>query len=260
MQRHEDEAIVLETRVEGESDRRVTLLTAQGARVFGYAPSAASSRRRFGAALQPGARVRAAWTLKREGAFPVFQEATLLDEPPRPDPLERYYATAHVLELAGAFAQEGEGDPRVYRLAARVLRVLSKQRDFDELCRYVEAWTLRLAGLLPELERCAQSGEPFGDRPARLGVENGLVREDHAGGQGWPLGPLARRWLAASARLSPEDLPALDETTNEELERALCGLLVSFTERPLKAQAAMSALKAQRCREDGAPRDRERSS
>lgn len=259
MQRHEDEAIVLETSVQGESDRRVTMLTARGERVFGYAPSAAASRRRFGAALQPGARVRAAWTLKREGAFPVFQEATLLEEPPRPDPLERYYATAHVLELAGAFAQEGEGDPRVFRLAARVLGALSRQRDFDELCRYLEAWTLRLAGLLPELDVCAQSGEPLGDRRARLGVESGLVREDHAAGQGWPLGPLARRWLAATARLAPEQLPGLDDITNEELERALCGLLVSFTERPLKAQAAMSALKAQRRREDGTPRERESS-
>ncbi len=256
MQRHEDEAIVLETSVEGESDKRVTLLTARGERVFGYAPSAGASRRRFGAALQPGARVRASWTLKREGAFPVFQEAALLDEPPRPDPLERYYATAHVLELAGAFAQEGEGDQRVYRLAARVLAALSEQRNFDELCRYVEAWTLRLAGLLPELQRCAQSGEPLGDARARLGVESGLVREDLAEGRGWPLGALARRWLAASARLAPEALPALDDETNEELERALCGLLVSFTERPLKAQAAMTSLKSQRRREGGAHRER----
>jgi len=156
--RQEDEAIVLDTNVVGEADRRVLLLTSRGELIRALAPSAARSRRRFGAALQPGARVRARWTVRAEGAPPTLEEAQLLVAPPTPDPLERYYTVAHVLEMTTAFAREGAEDPRLFRLLAVILDRLEAGDPPGPLCRYFEAWTLRLAGLLPDLESCVQCG------------------------------------------------------------------------------------------------------
>lgn len=251
MQRREDDAIVLEAKVQQESDRSVVLLTAQGERVFAYAPRAAGSKRRFGASLQPAARVHALWYVRREGALPVLEEATLLAPPPVPDPLERYYATTHVLELAAAFAREGQEDPRLYRLIASVLERLAAGDDPEPLCRYTEAWLLRLAGLFPDLASCAASGQRIGTRTAFVVPEAGAFLREHAPPGAFVLGPDACRFLDATRTQSPQELTAPSPVAARELSRALPGLVQAFTERPLFAWAAYETLVASQRRGRG---------
>ncbi len=233
----EDEAIVLDVRTQRESDRSVLLLTGHGERLFAWAPGAARSTRRFGAALQPGARVRARWRRRGEQALPVLEEARLVASPPRPDPLERFYATAHALEVVGALAREGQEDPRLFRLTARVLDRLAAGDPPAPLCRYLEAWMLRLAGMFPDLHRCGVTGEPLAGRPARITPEHGVVGDD-AGGRGWPIGPSSRRWLELIRQVPPDRIPPLDARGAGELERALPALIEAFIERPLRALRA----------------------
>jgi DNA repair protein RecO (recombination protein O) len=242
MSTREDEAIVLDVQAQGESDRRVVLLTEGGERLFAYAPGAAASRRRFGAALQPGTRVRATTLVRREGALPLLQEALPLVEPPRPDPIETYYATTHVLELVSSFAKEGLADPRLFRLLARVLERLAVGDAPEPLCRYAEAWLLVLAGVAPSLDVCSATGEPLVGRPARVVPGQGAFLSDRAPGPGYDLGPAAREWLLAIRSLPPDNLDAPRPQAARELARALPGLIEDFTERPLRALAALRRL------------------
>lgn len=250
MPRREDDAIVLDAKVQQESDRSVVMLTAQGERVFAYAPHAAASLRRFGPCLQPGSRIHVLWTVRREGALPVLDEATLLAPPPKPDPLERYYATAHVLELANAFAREGQEDPRLYRLVARVLERLAAGDPWEPLARYSEAWALRLAGLFPDLDVCAVSGAPLVRRTAFVAPEMGAVAREHAPAGAYALGPEAQLFLDATRTCAPDALPPMGAAGARELARALPGLVQAFTERPLVAWAALARLG------ESPPRDR----
>ena len=64
MPRHVDESFALRTTPLGEADLLVVLLAREAGKVRGVARSARRSRKRFGGALQPLSRVRAAWTVK----------------------------------------------------------------------------------------------------------------------------------------------------------------------------------------------------
>lgn len=230
---------MLDAEVAGEADRRVVLLLRSGESVRALAPSAARSRQRFGAALQPGGVVRARWTVRAEGAVPVLDEATLLAPPPTPDPLERFYVTAHVLEVAGAFAREGAEDPRLFRLTAAVLARLAAGDDPGRLARYFEAWTLRLAGLLPELDVCAGCGADVRGGAVRIAADRGAYCAGHAPAGARHFGGAAAAWLEATRHAPPEAIPELLPAAAHDLARALPGLIGDFTERPLRALAAL---------------------
>jgi DNA repair protein RecO (recombination protein O) len=239
MLRREDDAIVLETRPHGEADRLVALLTGRGERLWALAPAAARSRRRFGGALQPGARVRARWTVRREDAPPVLDEAVLVAAPPTPDPLVRYYATAHVIDVVSAFAREGDEDPRLFRLLAATLDRLAAGDEPEPLARYVEAWTLRLAGLMPEIGTCAACGAPLAGSGLQLARAGGAFCGLHAPPGSWTLGPAAAAWLAAIRGLAPGRLPPADPPLLRELATPLTGTIMTFTERPLRGWDAL---------------------
>ncbi len=235
MNRHAAKAIVLDVRERGESDRGVLLLTEDGELVGTHAPAGARSRRRFGGALQPGALVDARWVLRREGAEARLEEAQLREEPPPPDPLERYYGAAHLLELARAFAREGEEDPAFFRLFAALLERLAAGDPVVPLLRYAEAWTLRLAGLLPEWDACAECGEELGVRERQLAPGAGVFCAAHrpAGARAVPVTVAA--WIENTRGAAPANPPALPESLEALLERTLGGLITAFTERPLRA-------------------------
>ncbi len=243
MIRREDEAIVLDAEVAGEADRRVLLLTSGGELVRALAPSALRSRRRFGSALEPGARIHVRWTVRAEGAVPVLDEASVVLAPPVPDPLERYYVAAHVLEIAALFAREGALDPRLFRLVAAVLERLAAGDQPAPLARYAEAWTMRLAGVLPELDACATCGIALAGRALRIAGERGVYCGGHAPPGARALGGAAARWLDGTRSASPGTLEPLPATPADELERVLPALIVEFAERPLRAWPAWRRLR-----------------
>jgi DNA repair protein RecO len=62
---------------------------------------------------------------------------------------------SYFAELLDAFAQEGEAEDAVYRLARAVVEAVEEGSSVTALARYLEAWLLRLHGLYPSLDRCA---------------------------------------------------------------------------------------------------------
>ncbi len=238
MRRGDEEAIVLDQRPTGEADRVVTLLTAEGRRLVAFAPRAARSRRRFPGGLQPGAVLRARWRLRRGEAMPLLEESRVLAPPPRPEPLERYWATAHVVELGLGFAREGEDDPRLFRLVRAVLASLAAGGDPWTACRYAELWVLLLAGLFPDLDTCGTCGAPLAGGDVLLVPEQGAFCADHAPPGAGRLPALAVRWLVAARHLPPDRVPAAPPGAAEALETVLPGLVRAFLGRPLRALAS----------------------
>ena len=153
MGRRSDEAYVLRTQALGEADLIVTLLAEHAGRLRGVAASAKRSRRRFGGALDPMTRVRAAW-VEREGRDlhrieslePARSFSSMQSEP------ATQAACAALAEIAGALASEEEPDPKGFRLLGAVLESLEGGLDPWVAVRYFEYWTLRLHGVLPEPE------------------------------------------------------------------------------------------------------------
>ncbi len=238
MRHGEEEAIVLDQRPTGEANRVVTLLTSGGRRMAAFAPRAARSVRRFPGGHQPGSVLAVRWRARRGEGMPLLEESRVLAPPPRPDSLDRYWATAHVLEVARGFAREGEDDPRLYRLLRAVLAAVAEGADPETCCRYVELWVLLLAGLFPDLDACGTCGRPLGSGDVHLVPEQGAFCDRHAPPGSGRLPAGAVRWLVAARHLSPSRVPAMPPDAAAPLAEVLPRLVRAFLGQPLRALAS----------------------
>src|SRR5438034_305915 len=159
MPRRTAEAIVLRTRPIGEADLIVSFLTETDGKIEGAARSARKSRRRFGGGLGPLARGRAIWTesesreLVRLEAFEVTVSFAQ-----RQAELPWFYLFAYLAEVTDTFAREREPDERFYRLVRAASDASESGVPPVRVRRWFEIWTLRIQGLLPDVERCSRCG------------------------------------------------------------------------------------------------------
>ncbi len=238
MRRGEEEAIVLDQRPTGEADRVVTLLTSAGRRMVAFAPRAARSRRRFPGGHEPGAILAVRWRARRGETMPLLEESRVIAPPPRPEPLDRYWATAHLLELALGFAREGEDDPRLFRLLRSALAALAEGMDPRACCRYAELWSLLLAGLFPDLDACGTCGASLAGRDVHVVPEQGAFCGEHAPAGAGRLSVDAVRWLVAARHLPPDRVPQAPPAAARSLADVLPRLVRAFLGRPLRALAS----------------------
>lgn len=248
MGRRTDDAYVLGTLALGEADVIVTLLAENSGRVRGVAPSARRSRRRFGGALDPLTKVRAAW-IEREGRD--LHRIESLD-------LSRSYAAmqsepvlqaacAVLAEVAAAMAREGQPDPKGFRLLGAVLDGLEQGLDPWTAIRYFEYWTLKLHGVLTEMDACPACGRELAEGAARKADPEGGVRctscDRAEGGRGRTLRREDLAFLAAASRTAPLSLRGFERAARPggALEALLRGGLESFSERRFRAYRHLAA-------------------
>ena len=151
------EALVLRTYKLGETSKIVVLLTRDRGKLRAVAKGARGGKPRYGSALEPLSEVRVSLH-GRQGAdlFRLGQcELVRSAFPPTGRDLDTALALSYFAELLDAFAQEGEAEDTVYRLALAVLAVAAEGGEIAVLTRYLEAWLLRLHGIYPSLDRCA---------------------------------------------------------------------------------------------------------
>ena len=109
--------------------------------------------------------------------------------------LDEAMALSYFAELLDAFAQEGEAEDAVYRLALATVAAVDGGTETGMLGRYLEAWLLKLHGIYPPLDRCAgcdgvlEAGERRYHRPA-----HGFVCE--------ACGPASGPWWNRSTTIS----------------------------------------------------------
>ncbi len=243
------EAFVLDTRKLREADRLVILLTEEEGKVRSVAPSAAKSRRRFGGRLERLSRVRATWFEREGAALARLDGCDLLEESfTLHQDLLMAATLAYVAEIADTFAHERESDRRFFRLIKSLMeafRLLPAGGDTALLARYCETWTLRLHGLMPDLDRCGACGRDLAGHEAMIrggGTEPALCARCARAAGGSPGGPLRLSAAALAAlerfrRFAPADLVnvALPPAVLGEIEGFGVSVITAFVGHPMRS-------------------------
>jgi DNA repair protein RecO (recombination protein O) len=157
------DALVLRTHKLGETSKVVVLLTRERGKLRAVAKGARGPRSRYYSALEPLSEVRVGLHGRQGTELYRLGECELLRSafPAGGRGLEAALALSYYAELLEAFAQEGEAEDAVYRLAVAVVRAVEEGVSSVVLARYLEAWLLRLHGIYPPLDRCSRCGKPL---------------------------------------------------------------------------------------------------
>lgn len=152
------EAIVLGVMDYGEADRIATLFTREHGKVRALARNARSSRRRFGGALEPFARLQVRIGL-RDDRLSTLHDADIVTLHPA---IRRDLATmalaGYACELCDRFLPDHLATPRLFRLLAACLEHLeSAPYDHSDRC-FFEINLLNILGYRPSVDRCAHCG------------------------------------------------------------------------------------------------------
>jgi len=189
------QAFVLSTLDYGDSDRIVGLFTLEHGRIKAFARGARKSRKRFGPALEPFARIDVQARIK--DGLSSLQQADIISIYPaiRAD-LERIAHALYACELVDVITPEGHPLPRLYRLLAAYLDRLETEPAVEGDRRFFEVNLLNILGYRPSLETCTRCDSPFEEAGAWL-QEGGetVCRFCYAGGK--PLSSAALQTLAA---------------------------------------------------------------
>lgn len=168
MKKERTEAIVLHTLPVRERDKLVVFLTPEHGKMKGFAYGARSIRNRFGASLEPLAKVRIGYLEKENEDVVRIESVDLIRSLfPAQQNLLSSVAATYIAELADTFAAEKDPAELTYRLLDRTTEALLEGVPALPLVAYAEIWMLRLAGILPSLRSCIECGTPLG-RPLRF--------------------------------------------------------------------------------------------
>jgi DNA repair protein RecO (recombination protein O) len=235
------DALVLRTYKMGETSKIVVLLTRERGKVRAVAKGARAARSRYQSALEPLSEVRVGLYGRQGAELLRLGECELLRSafPAGARGLETALTLSYFAELLDAFAQEGEAEDAVYRLALAVLRAADGGTEVVALARYLEAWLLRLHGIYPPIDRCASCGGSLPEGELRYhSPAHGFV----CGACGPPSGPIlaeeARAFLREAFKRPPDSLPPL---TLEALplEGFHHGLITRHLERALRSHRVL---------------------
>lgn len=204
------QAFVLSSSDYGESDRIVSLFTLEHGRLKGFARGARNSRKRFGPALEPFARIDLQLNYKEglsslRGADVMTLYSGIRGE---------LGAIAHALyacEVVECLTPEGQSLPRLYRLLAAYLEHLDTGQINDADRRFFEVNLLNILGYRPSLEGCSRCGADYDGRGALLQQGGELVCR-HCAASGRQISSATLRWLdscLATGRFGYV-MPALD--------------------------------------------------
>ena len=238
----QSDALVLRAYKLGETSKVVTLLSRAHGKLRAVARGARNPRSRYQSSLELLSEVRVSLygrqgaDLFRLGACELLHSAFPLAS----RDLESSLAVSYFADLIDAFVPEGAADDAVYRLALAVLHAAEARQPLALLSRYLEAWTLRLHGLYPQLERCAScdgalpEGRLSYHRPA-----HGFVCLNCGPASGPLIGPAQRHVLGELFRCAPDALqPALGADL-AGLDVFHQDLIAGHLERSLRSQRVL---------------------
>ncbi len=160
MTTHNTEAMILQTKDYGESDRVVSFLTRTGGRLNGIAKGARRSQKRFVHAFEPGSLVELTYRERRSLAW---IEACKLLEPHlglRVD-VERWGYGALISEILLEMVPEAEPHEELFYLVKEAFGRMTGDRDPVNVLLLFLIRFLDLTGYLPSLDGCGACGKPL---------------------------------------------------------------------------------------------------
>ncbi len=236
------DALVLRTYKMGETSEVVVLLARSLGKLRAVAKGARGPRSRYQSALVPLSEVRVTLygrqgaELFRLGACELLHSSFALST----RGLEEGLTLPYFAELLDAFAQEGETEDAVYRLATAVLRAGDEGMPVGLLARYLEAWLLRLHGLYPPLETCSACRAALPEGPLRYHASaRGFVCGACVTAGGPLLPPPARDALRTLFHTPPSALPRDLARACAPLEGFHHDLIAAHLERGLRSQRVL---------------------
>jgi len=161
------QAFVLSTLDYGDNDRIVTLFSLEHGRLKAFARSARTSRKRFGAALEPFARIDAQIRVK-EGLSGLKQADIVSVYPAIRGDLACIAHALYACELVDALTPEGQPLARLFRLLTTYLDRLEHRAVDEGERRFFEINLLNILGYRPSLEHCSRCQAPFDTSGGRL--------------------------------------------------------------------------------------------
>ncbi|HEX2833042.1 MAG TPA: DNA repair protein RecO [Thermoanaerobaculia bacterium] len=162
------EAIILHTFPARERDKMVIFLTPDHGKRKGWAYGARAIRSRFGAALEPLAKVRIGYAEREQDEVVRIESVDLVRSLfPAQQQLASSVAATYIAELVDTFAPANDPAELLYRLLDKSSEALLERHPPLTVVAYAEIWTLRLAGIFPSTRACMQCGESIG-RPLRF--------------------------------------------------------------------------------------------
>ena len=186
MRTQKTEAIILHTLPVRERDKLVVFLTPLHGKMKGWAYGARNLRSRFGAALEPLAKVRIGYFEKESEEAVRIESADLVRSLfPAQQNLVANVAASYIAEMVDVFAPEHDPAEVLYRLLDRSAESLLAGLPPIPIVAYAEVWVLRLAGIFPSMRECASCGEKLG-RPLRFDTRiEGFICEHCATRESW---------------------------------------------------------------------------
>src|SRR5213593_1327422 len=205
------EAIVLNTFAARDRDKLVVFLTPDHGKRKGWAYGARSLKSRFGAALEPLAKVRIVYVEREAEEVVRIESVDLLRSLfPAQQDLLTSVAASYIAETVDTFAQADDPSELIYRLLDRTTEALLAGAAPLRVVAYAEVWMLRLAGILPSLHNCVECHAPS-ERPLRFDARaNGFVCGNCAGRDAEIVPNAVAGALDTIARSSVADFAALD--------------------------------------------------
>lgn len=214
-------AFVLHARSYGESDRIVTVLTADHGKLTGIAKGAKNSRKRFGGTLEPFHQIRAVYQ-QRPGTDLVFLVRCELMQAHRrfTSDLDRYAAGSYLLELTDKMVFGPEPGGAIFRLLQDAVTALHDGAPADPVLRAFELHLLAASGYAPALDVCRGCGSVATTEAVFLHVERGGLVCRRCVRPGDRVRPVAGSTAAALARLADEPIAAALATDPATLAEA----------------------------------------
>ena len=236
----DSEAIVLRSFPLGEADRIVSLFTRSMGRIRGVARGARRTKSQFGSTLQMLSHVRV-WFYEREGRDLVrISQCELVES--FLDVQKDYsagLALALVCEVSEAVLPEHEPSDPAFRLILLTAHAVRETGKFALPLSYFLLWTVKLAGWLPDLERCAKCGKALAAEPAYAAAATSGAMCAKCRKPGMVM--LSAKTLAAARRMLETRLDRLagqaaTPLAGEDLDRYLLDVIERQIERKLNTR------------------------
>lgn len=157
VKQEQSEAIILHTFPSRERDKLVVFLTPARGKMKGWAYGARSMRSRFGASLEPLAKVRIGWFEKETEEIVRIESIEMVRSLfPAQQQLGPSLAATYLAESVDTFALSDDPAEVLYRLLDRTCEALLAGASVEKSVAYFEIWLLRIGGIFPSVRECGE--------------------------------------------------------------------------------------------------------
>lgn len=204
----ETEALILKSYALAEADKIVVFLSQNQGIIRGVAKGAKRLKSRFGGSLEPFSIVHLGFFQKEDSELVKINQIelkkTFFFNAVSPEFLQKF---SYLSELLIEFAPPNEPNQRLFRMACVCLETAVDNPDeLANIALYFELWVLRLAGYLPNWNKCENcSREFFQNETVNLQINFHLLCStcQKAKSQ-WQISPEERKIFMIAQTLSPQ--------------------------------------------------------